>query len=263
MKIIRVLIVTFLSAILLSGCVRYDMGINFDSQTHGEIIQHIKLAKKLTTFSGEIVEEWFDSIQQRVRELEGKTRRLSDEEIVVTIPVNNAMDLQKKFNRFFHPINGEEPGLYPQNIDTDLPLLNSQIELNQNNFLFALRNSLNLEFDLRSLSFLSTDESNELGDSEPILNLEFNLTTPWGFRRVEGTDEAIFYSREGKKLTWNLTPGELNYLKTVFWVPSPIGIGAVVIILFVTLGSFVKYQFLPLFGIGKKPIATKENSTSV
>ncbi len=32
--------------VLLTGCVRYDVGINFDEQHHGEIVQHIRLAKQ-------------------------------------------------------------------------------------------------------------------------------------------------------------------------------------------------------------------------
>ena len=47
MKVLKVIFISFFAVLLLSGCVQYELGINFQSQTHGEIVQHIKLAKKL------------------------------------------------------------------------------------------------------------------------------------------------------------------------------------------------------------------------
>ena len=57
---------------------------------------------------------------------------------------------------------------------------------------------------------------------------------------------------EGKQLVWKLKPGEINYLEAVFWIPSPVGIGAVIIALFVAAGISLKYQLLPAIGSGKK-----------
>lgn len=259
MKVIRILIITFLTTILLSGCVKYEMGINFDSQTHGAIIQHIKLAQKLKTFSGEIVDEWLDSVEERVRELEGRTKRLSNSEIEAIIPVNNARDLQEKFNKFFQPTNSEAVVNSLTSTETNLPQLNSNLNVNQNNFLLALRNRLSLEFDLRSLSFISASNPRDAGISEPVLDLEFSLTTPWGFRSLEANGNAITYLQGGKQVIWSLKAGEINSLNAIFWVPSPIGIGAVLIILFVVFGTFLKYQILPLLGVGKKQKVKEAN----
>ena len=165
--------------------------------------------------------------------------------------MNNAKDLEEKFNKFFNPTSSENLS----STATDLPQLNSQIQVNQNNFLFALRNRLSLEFDLRSLSFISANNASDVGNSEEVLDLEFSLTTPWGFRSLEANGRAIVPKEDGKQVIWSLKPGEINSLEAVFWVPSPIGIGAVVIILFVAFGSFLKYQVLPLLGIGKKKAA--------
>ncbi|NEP40893.1 MAG: DUF3153 domain-containing protein [Okeania sp. SIO2H7] len=262
MKVIRILIITFLTAILLSGCVRYSMGINFDNQTHGAIVQHIKLAKKLQTFSGEIVEEWLDSVEERVRKLEGRTKRLSRWEIEAIIPVNNARDLEEKFNKFFNSTDSEVLVNSANITETSLPQLNSHLDVNQNNFLLALRNRFTLEFDLRSLSFISANNADDGGVSEPVLDLEFSLTTPWGFRMVEANGKAIAYLQDGKQLIWSLKPGDINSLEAIFWVPSPIGIGAVIIILFVSVGSFLKYQVLPLLGIGNKKTAAGSGVSS-
>uniref|UniRef100_A0ACD5GX71 Uncharacterized protein n=1 Tax=Desertifilum tharense IPPAS B-1220 TaxID=1781255 RepID=A0ACD5GX71_9CYAN len=55
---------------LLSGCVRYEVGVNFESPTHGEMIQHIKLADRLTSFSRTTAEDWLKSIERRTRQLQ-------------------------------------------------------------------------------------------------------------------------------------------------------------------------------------------------
>ncbi|MGB8691846.1 MAG: DUF3153 domain-containing protein, partial [Microcoleus sp.] len=70
---------------LVTGCVQYDVGVNFESQTRGEIVQHIKLGDKLTSFSSETVGEWLKSVERRVRLLDGKTKRLSAQEVSVRI----------------------------------------------------------------------------------------------------------------------------------------------------------------------------------
>ncbi len=94
--------VVLLASLLLSGCVNYDVGVNFDNSNHGELVQHIKLGERLTSFSGDYVYEWLNSIERRARKLEGKTKRISPEEIIVTIPFSNGQELQQKFNEFFN-----------------------------------------------------------------------------------------------------------------------------------------------------------------
>ena len=43
---------------------------------------------------------------------------------------------------------------------------------------------------------------------------------------------------------WQLQPGEVNILDTRFWIPSPIGIGAAVIVLLCAVGYGVRYGVL-------------------
>jgi hypothetical protein len=88
-----------------------------------------------------------------------------------------------------------------------------------------------------------------------LLELDFSLNTPWGAESIETVAGALVpasYS-DGKQLVWKLKPGEINYLEAVFWVPSPVGIGAVIIAFLVFVGIGLKYQLLPAMGIGKKP----------
>jgi hypothetical protein len=52
---------------------------------------------------------------------------------------------------------------------------------------------------------------------------------------------------------WTLKPGQLNHLEAVFWLPSPLGIGTLVIVLLVLGGFYLKYKSLP--GVVTKPVA--------
>lgn len=240
----RIIFLIALASLLLSGCVKYDVAVNFNNSNYGEFVQHIHLGERLTTFSGDSVYEWLDSIERRARKLDGKIRRLSREEVVVTIPFNNAEELQTKFNKFFNP-NLNEKGKY-KDVNTDLPKIESNILLFQNNFLLLVRNKLIYDLDLSSLALISNN-GNVLANAASILDLEFSLKTPWGAKNiVEPTKVyAPIPETNGKQLTWHLNPGTLNHVEVVFWLPSPLGIGALIIILLVVLGIYIRYNILP------------------
>ena len=239
---------------LVTGCVQYDVGVNFESQTRGEIVQHIKLGERLTSFSSDTVADWLKSVEQRVRLLDGKTKRLSDREVLVRIPFNNGAELENKFNQFYNPIAQTAKYRVASPLETDLPKFESHLSVKQNNLLLVLRNRLSLELDLRSLSLLSSNGSLLLSPGG-LLELDFSLNTPWGAENIETTVAGALVPQsyqQGKQLVWRLKPGEVNYLEATFWIPSPVGIGALIIALFVAAGTAVKYQILPALGIGKK-----------
>lgn len=258
MKILRVFTIALLSCLLLAGCVQYGVTVNFESQTHGEIIQRIQLGERLTSFSNDIVEQWLNSIEGRARSLQGRTKRLSNQEVLVKIPFNNGADLADKFNQFFNPVDPKNAAI--ATAATDLPKFECHLDLKQNNFLFLIRNQLRLELDLRSLSLLST-EGSVLVSPGALLDLGFSLNTPWGAKTGQrGTESLTPESyQEGRQLVWKLRPGEINHLDATFWIPSPVGIGAVIIILLSLAGSYLKYQILPALkmGRGQKPATSK------
>ncbi|MEY3866599.1 MAG: DUF3153 domain-containing protein [Microcoleaceae cyanobacterium] len=243
-----------ISAILvLTGCVQSDVKINFDSQTHGEIVQIIKLGEQVTSFSNSTIQGYFNTIDRRARRLQGRTKKVSNEEIKVIIPFNNGKELSQKFNAFFNPIAGNKTKGDIQ-LENDLPQWKSHLKVKQNNFVFFLRNRVNLEVDLRELSVRSPND-NVLISPGNLLDLHLSLNTPWGAKNISPDAKnalPLEILPEGKALIWQLKPGEINHLEAVFWLPSPVGIGALVIILFVTFGWYVKYQLFPRFGIGKK-----------
>ena len=232
-----------LASLLLSGCVQYQVGVKFDQPNHGEIVQHIKLGERLMSFSGDSASAWLNSIERRARQLQGKAKRISNQEVAVTIPFNNGAELADKFNRFFNPTgkkNTEKLTLE----GSELPEIDSHLSLNQNNLLLLVRNRLSYDLDLRSLSLISTN-GNLLVDSGSILEFEFSLNTPWGARSVEKAENAIHPEKQGRRLVWRLQPGQLNHVEVVFWLPSPIGIGSVLIALFVAAGIYLRYKFMP------------------
>lgn len=235
-----ILWVVVLASLLLSGCVQYDLGINFAGTNKGEFIQHIKLEEKFTAFSAETAQEWLNSIEQRAKDLRGNTKRISERELTVAIPFNNGQELEQKFNQFFNPIDKKKAEKV--NADyVDLPEVKSHLNLRQGNFLLAVRNSLIYDVDLRSLTTLSSDGS-VIVDPSSLFQLEFRLNTPSGVRSVTKAENSITptVADNGNQLIWTLQPGTINHLEAVFWLPSPLGIGAVAIALFVAAGIFLK-----------------------
>lgn len=231
--------------IFLSGCVRYDVGLDFSHQHQGAIVQHIKLGQQLTSFSQVEGNEWLNSIEKRARKLQGKTKRISPDEIVVTIPFANGQDLVDKFNQFFNSVIPQNGAQEQKSDAIDLLKLNSTIAVKQSNFLLAERNILDLTVDLRSLGVMS--EGGQLIVSPgSLVDLEFVVNTPWGATTV--ADEGILtpeVREEGKQLAWKLQAGEINHLETVFWLPSPIGIGTLGIMLLIIAGFYLKYKRFP------------------
>lgn len=258
----RILLLGLFVSLLLSGCVEYEVGINFQSQTHGEFVQHIKLAETLTSFSGSSVQEWWQNIERRSRQLGGRVKRLSPPELIVTIPFNNGQELEEKFNRFFNSAEHKNPRSRGES-EIDISDIKSHLSITQNNLLLALRNHLIYELDMRSLAVISS-QGNVLVGPGSLIDLKFKLNTPWGARIIETNLDALTPDilDNGRQLVWFLKPDHLNHIEVIFWVPSPIGIGALVIILFVATGSFLKYQLFPALGIGTRQQKTVKSSPS-
>ncbi|MDJ1175950.1 DUF3153 domain-containing protein [Roseofilum capinflatum] len=226
-------------AIALTGCVKYDVGVNFQSQTYGEMVQRVQISDRLHDFSQVVAEQWLESLQERTRKLRGKTQRISERELLVTIPFYNGADLASKFNEFFNPANPQTP---PE--DETLPQLTSELNLAQNNFWVAIRNHLEMEVDLRSLAVLSS-EGNVLVSPGSLFNLQFALTTPWDAQPITQAENSLtpVPDPENHQLVWTLEAGEINHLEVIFWVPSPIGIGALIILAAIFGGMTLKDWF--------------------
>ncbi len=257
------------SLMLLSGCVKYDLEINFASQNHGEIIQHIQIGERLSSFSSETARLWLESIKRRTRDLGGKTEKISQTEILVKIPFNNGAELADKINQFMNP-GGENGSDSKKQLDPDQPPIASKMTVTQNNWLFALRNRLIYDLDLRSLGVISPN-GNLLISPGALLDLQFALRTPWGGKVITADPQTAVAEPDtkpsqaaekmpeildqGRTFLWTLQPGQMNHIEVIFWVPSPIGIGAGIIALFIGVSMYVKNLLSP------PQVSTEERST--
>lgn len=248
---LRGLAVVLLASLCLSGCVRYDMGVTFDSQTHGEIVQQIHLSQRLTNFSQETVQEWLASIDRRARDLQGRTKRINEQELTVKIPFNNGAELVEKFNGFFNPTAAETGKVNPAST-AELPQLGANLSLIQNNAFVALRNRLSVDLDLRGLGSIAEGDNVEIGPGS-LFEIDFALNTPWGATPILSQDNALPPEGKNQHLIWKLKPGQINHFEVVFWVPSPIGIGAIAIVLLMVAGHFLKHRLFPAMGWDRQP----------
>jgi hypothetical protein len=255
----RVVWIALIAVFALSGCVNYEVGLNFDSPTRGAIVQHIRLDERLTSVSSGTAQAWLNNIEQRARQVQGKTRRLSGKEISVTIPFTTGQELEKKFNTFFNPkakVRGKR---------VDVPPIESHLKVEQGNFLLLERRKVIYDVDLRSLGVTSAS-GEVLVDPSSLINLQFGLTTPWGARNVVRPG-SVASRRVGKQLVWILQPGQKNHLEAAFWMPSPLGIGTLVIIGIVAGGLYLKNQQSPANGeptdtSGDKPAVEPSGASS-
>jgi Protein of unknown function (DUF3153) len=231
--------------VFLSGCVRYDVGINFSDQHHGAIVQHITLAEQLTSLSQTDAEKWLSSIQKRAKQLQGNTKKISDREIIVTIPFSNGHDLVNKFNRFFNADNNKKYQAIKLENNQELLQLEGKISVFQSNALLFERNKINLNIDLRALGLIS-NQGNILISPGDLVNLEFSLNTPGNSKIIsQNLDNNLTITQGKNDLIWKLKPGQINQIELVFWVPSWLGIGTVGIILLMISGFYLKYKQFP------------------
>jgi hypothetical protein len=217
-------LVLFLSLMLaLTGCVQYDTTVDFRSFNAGELVQHITLDRQFYQLNQSAIDIWLKSIAQRTHQLRGQVQKISDRELTVVIPFRTAAELMSKFNQFFASVGAASQHENQQ-------LLGSKLVVTHNNFLLASRYQLTYDLDLRLLA----SDSKVTGNPANVQNLDlkFALHVP-----------NFLSNRNGR---WQLQPGQVNHLSNVFWLPNPIGIGGLLILLLVAIGYFIKSKLSPV-----------------
>ena len=209
-------VVAIALSLCLGGCVDYQVGIQFDSQTHGTLIQTLHLDDQFVALNSEARQQWLQIFIQEANAFSGKVASLDDGTLQVRIDFYNGDDLVQKFNQLF-----AKDGLMTQ-VPGAPPLL-AHLDLTQKNWGVALLNHLHADIDLSAL-----DADSAVGDGGALdrwrtLNLSFQIGSL------------------GDTKQWPLTPGQVNTIDTTFWIPSPIGIGAVVIVLLCAGGYGVRH----------------------
>ncbi|MEO1209401.1 MAG: DUF3153 domain-containing protein [Cyanobacteria bacterium J06638_20] len=224
----------------LSGCVRYDLGIHYFSQTRGEIVQQIRVGESVTSFNAAIARTWLQTLEKQAKAVGGYARRRSAEELTVRIPFHNGAELNERFNAFFAVL--AEPPAEASEDTLPLPEIASHLMVQEQNLVLVQRNRLSYDLDLRSLRVRSPG-GNVLVKPSTLLELNFSLDTPWG-AVVQSGSVLPRGATQGRHLEWRFTTADINHLEVMFWVPSPLGIGTAIIILLVLLGSAVKALIL-------------------
>lgn len=240
------LAIILLSYLAISGCVQYDVGVSFAGPHQGVFVQHIRFDEELSNFGSKQSRQWLSRIETRAKSLSGQVKRDSPQEITVKVPFTSGQELAEKFNAFFQP--QELSNSNKQSGQESLPNLDIRFDLQQSNLLLLQRNHLQLDLDLRSLGLVSP-EGDVIINPGSLFQLEFSLESPWGARNIRNINSVNALipttSPDGHKLTWQLQAAEINHLEAVFWLPSPIGLGALVIILLMVAGFYAKYRQLP------------------
>lgn len=226
-----------LLALVLSGCVDATVGIRFDHANRGEIIQHIQLGERLKNLGGSALQQWSKAVEQQAFSLGGRVTSTPDQGLIVNIPFTSSADLEQKFNQFLATVLNQDPENTTAN---ELSTIQSHLTVEHGNWLLVERDRLVYDIDLRSLGVTSA-QGDVLVSPANLIQLEFQLETPWGARNYYGDGmNRPRILKQGHQLIWTLIPGKQNVLEAVFWLPSPLGIGTVGIILLVALGIFLK-----------------------
>jgi len=212
-----------LSLLLLTGCLQYDLDIQFDSQTHGQLVQ--QLHWRGGTANPDL-QQWLEVLRDRTQLIGGQTQLLNNDTFQITVPFNNGKELETKFNQFFSPTDAELPLTLPGGDP-----IRAKLSLRQGNWLLAIYNHLTLRLDLTAVPDL-TDTGLHLLQGKQLLEGTVTIAAPW----VRSPSHDLTPCQ-----TWPLIPGELNTLEADFWVPGPIGIGAAVIGIVVASGYLIKY----------------------
>lgn len=224
-----------LAALLLSGCIQYDLDIQFDSQTHGQVVQRVQWQGAAGSTAE--IDAWVAQWMNRASAVGGSAKRLTNGGLKIVLPFYNGADLVQRFNQFFAPPEGEAAFTLP-----DGDTLTAELHLQQGNWLVAIHNQLTLRVDLTAVPDLLASAPPVLQGIQ-LLEGSFSLTTPWGLdRHTAIAPNAVNSDPDAASAIahWPLTPGTVNEFEIGFWVPSPIGIGAIAIAAWVALGYAIQ-----------------------
>jgi hypothetical protein len=192
----------------LSGCVRYETTIKFQSFNAGELVQHIQLDSQLYQIDRPAVDRWLTSIERRTQALGGQLQHSSPLDLTATVPFHTAQELTDKFAVFFRSGGRSDAAIAPQ------------LRLQENNFLLASRYHLDYQVDLSSLTNSLTPEQ----ASDVFFDLALQVPArPWSLSQH-----------------WQLPIGEPHHTQATFWILNPLGIGGVMIICLVAAAYWLQ-----------------------
>ncbi|RMH63379.1 MAG: DUF3153 domain-containing protein [Cyanobacteria bacterium J003] len=209
--------------VCLSGCVQSDMVIQHQGQTGGSLTYRLTLPQPDPLFTEQVI--------QQAHRLGGAVKQRDKTHLQVTIPFDTSQQLATVLNRI---------GRVPY-----LSQVTAKADIFDQNLLLFVRERFRYDIDLRPLGIESRDQA-VLVAPRSLLNFQLALETPWGGHPIErpamAKDTVVnpHVQRGGDRLTWTLIPGYLNHLEAVYWYPSPLGWGTLVIVGLLMLGSWLR-----------------------
>lgn len=235
----------------LSGCLRYDLTLRFDHQTHGQISQTIDLSERGAALAQPTLEPWLEALQGRSRPLGGQLSQ-DPQTVTLTVPFGTAADLGDRFQQLFadSPSPAIAPGAKvaagetsPGDSPAYLQLLGWEpvpfaLDIEQTNWLLASRTHLTYTLDL---SQLPTNKNDAADPASSWADLRFRLQVPWGLADIAPTATAPL-AQDPTGATWQLKPGQITSIDAVFWLPNAIALGTVGIAALVLAGYGLRYR---------------------
>lgn len=232
--------------LLLSGCLRYDLTLRFDHQSHGQISQTIDLSDRGAALVQPTLEPWLEELKVRSRPLGGQLSQ-SLQTVTLTVPFGTATDLGDRFRQLFaaaapeiESVTTEEPP--PADSPTYLQLPGWEpvpftLAIDQTNWLLASRTHLTYRLDLSQLPSNGDDSA----DAASWADLSFRLQVPWGLASLAPTATPPT-QQDATGATWPLEPGEITYIDATFWLPNAIALGTLGIAALVLAGYGLRYR---------------------
>ncbi|MBD1916392.1 MULTISPECIES: DUF3153 domain-containing protein [Cyanophyceae] len=239
--------------LLLSGCLRYDLTLRFDHQSHGQISQTIDLSDRGAALAQPTLAPWLEELKVRSRPLGGQLSQNS-QTVTLTVPFGTANDLGDRFQQLFASASdlaiesaaaGEIP---PSDRPTYLQVPGWEpvpfaLDIDQTNWLLASRTHLTYTLDLRQLP----PNGDSSADPAPWADLRFRLQVPWGLAQLAPTATPPI-QQDATGATWQLEPGQITFIDAAFWLPNAIALGTLGIAALVLAGYGLRYRiFKPKF----------------
>jgi hypothetical protein len=224
-----------LLALLLTGCVQYDLTLRFDHQNHGQIIQTIDLSQRSAALASPTLSPWLADLSDRTQHLGGQLRH-SPEQVTLAVPFSTPADLVNRYTQLLadsipDPAGESRPTLTLPGFGT-VPFA---IAVQQTSWLLASRTRLTYDLDLTTLPTNTPPD----GPADPWANLTVHLQVPWGIQTL--LPESLPAETTPQGATWTLQPGQVNHIAVTFWLPNAVALGSLAIGVLVLLGYFLRY----------------------
>ena len=186
---LRLLWIIVIASLFLSGCVHYEVGMQFADTNHGEMIHSIRFSQPITGVSSTLLTAWLETIEKPIKRDGGSIQHPNSQEWVIRVPFYNAKDLETKFSHLLQP-----PPQPRSRLKSKLPTdIASLLHFTTGNLILWQRHHLQYDLDLRGLDFALPipelrSELNTESNTGSRLNpessaasptIEIRLNTPW------------------------------------------------------------------------------------